>query len=216
MKANEFITEAKAVRQRLDPKCWTGKKIGNPKTKVKGGVRVNNCVPAESAELSEEFDLIENIVEKELGISGKRDIETKIGVEKFNDTCRSKVLTYTAEWKKMVDRIGRFVDFDNSYKTMDPTYMESVWWALKTLWDKGLIYEGKKVLTGVEIDKISDSIEGIEVVNQLIHILDNTQNNIFYDKYIADIPIDLSNIWFICSLNNIDAINFIFGFFKLG
>ena len=58
-----------------------------------------------------------------------------------------------------------------------------------------------------EIDKISDSIEGIEVVNQLIHILDNTQNNVFYDKYISDIPIDLSNIWFICSLNNIDAIN---------
>src|SRR3989344_1507032 len=89
---------------------------------------------------------IENIVEKELGISGKKDIETKIGVEKFNETCRSKVLTYTREWKKMVDRIGRFVDFDNSYKTMDSTYMESVWWALKTLWDKGLIYEGKKVL----------------------------------------------------------------------
>lgn len=89
---------------------------------------------------------IENIVEKELGISGKKDIETKIGVEKFNETCRSKVLTYTKEWKKMVDRIGRFVDFDNSYKTMNPTYMESVWWALKTLWDKGLIYEGKKVL----------------------------------------------------------------------
>jgi len=89
---------------------------------------------------------IENIVEKELGISGKKDIETKIGVEKFNETCRSKVLTYTKEWKKMVDRIGRFVDFDNSYKTMDSAYMESVWWALKTLWDKGLIYEGKKVL----------------------------------------------------------------------
>ena len=58
-----------------------------------------------------------------------------------------------------------------------------------------------------EIDKISDSIEGIEVVNQLIHILDNTQNNIFYDKYISDIPIDLSNIWFICSMNNIDNMN---------
>jgi len=89
---------------------------------------------------------IENIVEKELGISGKKDIENKIGVEKFNETCRSKVLTYTKEWKKMVDRIGRFIDFDNSYKTMDPTYMESVWWALKNLWDKNLIYEGKKVL----------------------------------------------------------------------
>jgi len=58
-----------------------------------------------------------------------------------------------------------------------------------------------------EIDKISDSIEGIEVVNQLIHILDHTQNNQFYDKYISEIPIDLSNIWFICSLNNIDIIN---------
>lgn len=89
---------------------------------------------------------IENIVEKELNVSGKRDIEEKIGIQKFNQTCRSKVLTYTREWKKMVDRIGRFIEFDNSYKTMDPTYMESVWWALKTLWDKGLIYEGKKVL----------------------------------------------------------------------
>jgi isoleucyl-tRNA synthetase len=89
---------------------------------------------------------IENIVEKELGVSGKKDIENKIGIEKFNGACRSKVLTYAKEWKKMVDRIGRFVDFDNSYKTMDSTYMESVWWALKTLWDKGLIYEGKKVL----------------------------------------------------------------------
>jgi len=89
---------------------------------------------------------IENIVEKELGISGKKDIEEKVSVEKFNETCRSKVLTYTKEWKKMVDRIGRFVDFDNSYKTMDSTYMESVWWALKTLWDNDLIYQGKKVL----------------------------------------------------------------------
>ena len=89
---------------------------------------------------------IENIVEKELGVSGKKDIEAKIGVEKFNQTCRSKVLTYTKEWEKMVNKIGRFVDFDNSYKTMSSAYMESVWWALKTLWDKGLIYQGKKVL----------------------------------------------------------------------
>jgi len=88
---------------------------------------------------------IENIVEKELKISGKKDIE-KLGVDKFNETCRSKVLTYTHEWKKMVDRIGRWVEFDNAYKTMDSTYMESVWWSLKTIWDKGLIYEGRKVL----------------------------------------------------------------------
>ncbi len=89
---------------------------------------------------------IENIVEKELNVSGKKDIEEKLGVDKFNETCRSKVLTYTQDWKKMVDRIGRWVEFDDSYKTMDSTYMESVWWSLKTMWDKELIYEGRKVL----------------------------------------------------------------------
>ncbi|MBU2542031.1 isoleucine--tRNA ligase [Patescibacteria group bacterium] len=89
---------------------------------------------------------IENIVEKELKISGKKDIEEKLGVDKFNKTCESKVLTYTQDWKKMINRIGRWVEFDNAYKTMDSTYMESVWWALKTIWDKNLIYEGKKVL----------------------------------------------------------------------
>lgn len=88
---------------------------------------------------------IESLVEKQLGISGKKDVE-KIGVDKFNATCRAQVLTYTHEWKKMVDRIGRWIEFDNAYKTMDSTYMESVWWALKTIWDKGLIYEGRKVL----------------------------------------------------------------------
>jgi len=89
---------------------------------------------------------IENIVEKELKISGKKDIENELGVDVFNETCRSNVLKYIQEWKKMVDRIGRWIEFDNSYKTMDSTYMESVWWALKTIWDKGLIYEGRKML----------------------------------------------------------------------
>ncbi|MEK7083715.1 MAG: isoleucine--tRNA ligase, partial [Patescibacteria group bacterium] len=89
---------------------------------------------------------IESLIEKELNISGKKDIEEKIGVTGFNDACRSKVLMYTQEWKKMVDRIGRWVEFDTAYKTMDPTYMESVWWALKNIWEKGLIYEGRKVL----------------------------------------------------------------------
>lgn len=88
---------------------------------------------------------IESLIEKELKISGKKQIEA-MGVDKFNTACRSKVLLYTQEWKKMVDRIGRWIEFDNAYKTMDPTYMESVWWALKTIWDKGLIYEGRKVL----------------------------------------------------------------------
>lgn len=88
---------------------------------------------------------IENIVEKELQISGKKEIE-KLGVAKFNETARSKVLTYVGEWKKTVERMGRWVDFDGSYKTMDNTYMESVWWALAELNQKGLLYEGNKVL----------------------------------------------------------------------
>lgn len=88
---------------------------------------------------------IETLVEKELNISGKKQIEEK-GVDIFNRTARSMVLSYADQWKKMIERIGRWVEFDNSYKTMDTTYMESVWWALKKIWDEGLIYEGRKVL----------------------------------------------------------------------
>jgi isoleucyl-tRNA synthetase len=88
---------------------------------------------------------IENIAEKELEINSKDEIE-KMGVKKFNDFCRGKVLTYASEWKKVVERVGRWVEFDNSYKTMDNNYIESVWWAFKQLYEKGFIYEGEKVL----------------------------------------------------------------------
>lgn len=88
---------------------------------------------------------IENIAEKGLGINSKDEIE-KMGVKKFNDYCRSKVLGYADAWKSVIERIGRWVDTDNSYKTMDNEYIESVWWAFKTLYDKGYIYEGEKIL----------------------------------------------------------------------
>ena len=88
---------------------------------------------------------IENIVEGQLEISGKKQIEEK-GVGVFNATCRSCVLKYAEEWGKTVKRIGRWVDFEHSYKTMDSAYMESVWWAVKQVWEKGLLYEGRKVL----------------------------------------------------------------------
>ncbi len=83
--------------------------------------------------------------EKELGISGKPDI-VKFGVQAFNDACHTSVLRYTNEWRDYVTRQARWVDFDNDYKTLDIDYMESVMWALKTLWDKGLMYEGDRVL----------------------------------------------------------------------
>ncbi len=87
----------------------------------------------------------EVVVEKELGISGHPAI-TKFGIDKFNDACRTSVLRFTDEWQRYVTRQARWVDFDNDYKTLDRPYMESVMWAFKTLWDKGLIYEGFRVL----------------------------------------------------------------------
>ncbi len=83
---------------------------------------------------------IENIVEKELGTKQKKDIEA-LGVGKFNELCRSKVMTYADEWEKVINRLGRWVDIKNSYRTMDLDFMESVWWVFKELWDKDLIYQ---------------------------------------------------------------------------
>ncbi|MDD2870685.1 MAG: isoleucine--tRNA ligase [Candidatus Gracilibacteria bacterium] len=88
---------------------------------------------------------IENIVEKKLEISGRDDIE-KIGIHTFNETCRSNVFGYVEEWEKTVNRMGRWVDMKNGYKTMDTNFMESVWWVYKSLYDKGLIYEGHRVV----------------------------------------------------------------------
>ena len=88
---------------------------------------------------------IENIAEKELGITHKKEI-LEIGVEKFNEVCRSKVLEYVGEWKKVMRRFGRFADMEHAYKTMDRDYMESVWWVFKELWDKGLVYESYRTM----------------------------------------------------------------------
>ncbi|MCR4283733.1 MAG: class I tRNA ligase family protein [Parcubacteria group bacterium] len=86
---------------------------------------------------------VENVVEKELGLKAKKDIED-LGLEKFNKAARNVVVRDTSEWKKIIPKIGRFVDMEADYKTMDPSYMESVWWVFKTLYDKGLVYEGYK------------------------------------------------------------------------
>jgi len=83
--------------------------------------------------------------ERELGIQGKADIE-RIGIDRFNEACRSSVLRYTREWREYVTRQARWVDFDHDYKTLDTSYMESVLWAFKQLYDKGLAYEGYRVL----------------------------------------------------------------------
>jgi isoleucyl-tRNA synthetase len=83
--------------------------------------------------------------EKELGISGHPEI-AEFGIDKFNEVCRTSVLRYTSEWERYVGRQARWVDFANDYKTLDLPYMESVMWAFRTLHDKGLVYEGFRVL----------------------------------------------------------------------
>ncbi len=88
---------------------------------------------------------IENIIEKDLNLTSKKDIEN-YGIDKFNEACRATVLKYASEWKKTIKRMGRWVDMEHDYKTMDIDYMESVWWVFRQLWDKNLLYKGHKAM----------------------------------------------------------------------
>ncbi|MDP2666189.1 MAG: isoleucine--tRNA ligase [Candidatus Diapherotrites archaeon] len=88
---------------------------------------------------------VETKVEELKGIKNKKQIE-EMGVTAFNAACAEQVLEFAHEWGKTVRRMGKWIDFENAYKTMDPSYMESVWWVFKELYDKGHIYEGKKIL----------------------------------------------------------------------
>ena len=88
---------------------------------------------------------IESICEKALNLKQKNEI-IEMGLSNFNEYCRSKVLWYTSEWKKTVERMGKWIEFDNSYKTMDNSYMETVWYIFKKIYTEGFVYRGKKVL----------------------------------------------------------------------
>jgi len=88
---------------------------------------------------------LENMIEKELGLDTKKDIE-EFGIEKFNKKANDSVSRYASDWKKIIPRVGRFIDMENDYKTLSPEYMESVWWVFKELYDKNLIYDGYKAM----------------------------------------------------------------------
>lgn len=88
---------------------------------------------------------VENEIEKSFSLSGAPSIEA-FGIDKFNEECRKIVLRYTHEWEAKVERFGRWVDFSRTWKTMDLSFMESVWWIFKQVYNKGLIYEGYKVM----------------------------------------------------------------------
>ena len=88
---------------------------------------------------------IEQEIDKKLGMSAKEAV-AGMGVAGYNAECRAIVERYVSEWRSTITRLGRWVDFDDDYKTMDAWYMESVWWVVKQLWDKGLVYQGRKVM----------------------------------------------------------------------
>ncbi len=88
---------------------------------------------------------IEQEIDKKFEMSAS-DFVAKHGVKKYNDECRGIVDRYSSEWEKTISRLGRWVDFENDYKTMDVDFMESVWWVFKSIWDKGLIYQGNKIV----------------------------------------------------------------------
>ncbi|XP_004870143.1 isoleucine--tRNA ligase, cytoplasmic isoform X3 [Heterocephalus glaber] len=88
---------------------------------------------------------VEYEIDKTLGIRGPEDV-AKMGIAEYNNQCRAIVMRYSSEWKSIITRLGRWIDFDNDYKTLYPQFMESVWWVFKQLYDKGLVYRGVKVM----------------------------------------------------------------------
>lgn len=78
-----------------------------------------------------------------------------MGIDKYNAECRAIVMRYASEWRKTVERMARWIDFDNDYKTLNPTFMESVWWVFKQLYEKGQVYRGQKVSTAATSFRMS-------------------------------------------------------------
>ncbi|MEE4300264.1 MAG: isoleucine--tRNA ligase [Pseudomonadales bacterium] len=91
---------------------------------------------------------IEQEINKQFAAEGMNahDVVEALGVAGYNDACRAIVQRYTSQWRETITRLGRWVDFDHDYKTMDPDFMESVWWVVKQLWEKGLVYRGQKIV----------------------------------------------------------------------
>ncbi len=148
---------------------------------------------------------VENMIEKELGLNSKKDIEV-FGVEKFNEACRASVLRFGAEWKKTIHRMGRWVDMENDYKTMDMPYMESVWWVFSELWKKDLIYKGYKPMhicprcvTPLSQNEVTEGYKDVKDISVIAKFeIKNSKSNILSKfkipntldgKYISENPL---------------------------
>lgn len=125
---------------------------------------------------------IENMIEKKLGITqGKKEIEER-GIDTFNEACEAEVLRLDAEWEKIIGRLGRWVDFENNYKTMDSSFMESVWWGFKQLLEKDLVYEGRKVI--LYCPRCATPLSNFEIA------MDNSYESVTEDSTTYKYPIE--------------------------
>ncbi|CAD8078640.1 unnamed protein product [Paramecium sonneborni] len=114
---------------------------------------------------------VENVIDKTLKIQHRSDI-LKMGIDKYNHECKAIVMRNVQEWRRIIGRLGRWIDFDNDYKTLDKSYMESVWWVFKEMWQKGLIYRGCRIMP---------------YSNGCSTVLSNFET--FYDKEVCDYAI---------------------------
>ncbi len=153
---------------------------------------------------------IEQEIDKALGMSSAKAVE-KLGIKGYNDECRGIVQRYTAEWEKTINRIGRWVDFEHDYKTMEPWYMESVWWVIKQLWEKDLIYRGEKVVPfstalGTVLSNFEAGSNYQEVQDPAVTVLFKLKGE---DRYIAawtTTPWTLPSNLALCVGHNIDYV----------
>lgn len=129
---------------------------------------------------------IEALIEKKEGLSGSASIRA-FGIAKFNEICRESVLTYTQQWRVTMNRMGRWVDMDHPYKTMDSGFMETVWWVFKQLFDQGLVYKGYKVMpfswklgTPLSNFEAGENYQGVDDPSLVVAFADASQENLYY------------------------------------
>ncbi len=153
---------------------------------------------------------IEQEIDKSLGMSAAEAV-AKFGVAGYNDRCRAIVERYVAEWRKTITRLGRWVDFDNDYKTMDAWYMESVWWVVKQLWDKGLIYKGFKVMpVSTSLETVLANFEAglnyLDVTDPAVTVLFRLQDEDAYLAAWTTTPWTLPSNLAVCAHADIDYV----------
>ncbi len=153
---------------------------------------------------------IEQEIDKSLGMSAAEAV-AKFGVAGYNDRCRAIVERYVAEWRKTITRLGRWVDFDNDYKTMDAWYMESVWWVVKQLWDKGLIYKGFKVMpVSTSLETVLANFEAglnyLDVTDPAVTVLFKLEDEDAYLAAWTTTPWTLPSNLAVCAHANLDYV----------